>query len=209
MLGHDGGDGLQFGFGEHRARGVVGRVQHDEFGFGCDGRSDAGGGHFEALIGAGMQLHRHATGHANDAFIGDPEGAEQDDFIAFINERVDCIGDGLLGTVADGDFFGAVMEAIFAGELFRKGGAQFGHALHGRIMGEALGHGLRGGGLDEGGGVEIWLAQGEAYDIMTLGLQIAGLLGHADDGGFFHGGSAGGEQFGCIKGGHRPYPKGR
>ena len=75
------------------------------------------------LIGPGMELHRHPACHAHNAFIGDPEGSEQDDFIAFINERVDCIGDGLLGTVADGDFFGAVMEAIFAGEFFRQGGA--------------------------------------------------------------------------------------
>ena len=133
------------------------------------GLGDARGRHLEAFIEPGMQHHRLAPRHAHDALIGLPEGRQQDDLVAGIEQREAHIGDRLLGAVRQHDACRRAVDAVFDLEFLCNGGAQLGIAGDRPVVGEACLDGAGGGGADMGGGVEVGFADGERNHLMALG----------------------------------------
>ena len=114
--------------------------------------------------------------------IADPIGRRDDHLVAGIERGHEGVVKDLLAAGADGDLGRRVVEAVFTGELAADRPFQFRDAVDGRVAGMAgIDRGLA-GFADMGGRVEIGLAGRKADDILALGGQLAGAIGHGDGG---------------------------
>ena len=170
------GDGLQLVIGIDGTTGVAGRADDDEACLvGHDGLEFLGC-HLEVLLHARGQQDVLAAGEVDHLHVTYPCRGRDDDLITGVDERHDGIAQLVLGTIADDNLVGGVLQAILAAQFLAYCLTQRQVAGNGRIEREVVVDGLTGSSLDVVGGEEVGFAHREVNHIHALSAQLAALL---------------------------------
>ena len=180
MFGHDIGNAFKLFFGVEHAGGVAGAGEHDELGLGGDSSLELLRSDLEVVLDAGFDINAFAFGHANDFFVGDPEGGGDNHLVAGVDQALYKLVDALLGTGGNDDLLGGEIEIIVAFKLVAYGLAKVGIAGDGGIVGEVVVDGLFGSLFDSFGSIEIGFADGKTDDIFALSLEFTCFCGHSE-----------------------------
>ena len=182
MRQQDVGDLAHLGARAHRARRIVGEVQHHPFGPGRDGGVEIGGAQLELVVLRARHRHRRGAGKGRLVGIGDPARRGDDHLVARVHARHQRVVHDLLAAVRDHDLLERVVEIVVALELALDRLLQGLHAVLRRILGVAGQGGLVGrlDGVQRRG--EVGLAGRQADDLHALGAQLAHLAGHGGGG---------------------------
>ena len=134
MLFADGCERADFLFRIHCARGVAGRIEDEELGFGRDRRFELFGRDFQPVLFTRFHIDGNAAQRFDDFGIGEPIGRGNDDLVPFVDERVARVENGVLRAVGDDDLRGFVFKSVVALEFFADRAAQFGQSRRGRVL---------------------------------------------------------------------------
>ena len=78
---------------------IAWRAEYEQAGLGSDGLLELLGSHFEVLFKSSVHDDRFAVGHLDHLRITYPIGSRDDDLVALVDERHDCIAHALFGAV--------------------------------------------------------------------------------------------------------------
>ena len=167
------GHGLQVFPLHHRAGGVVGEGQDEQFGAGGDGPAQVLGPQAELVLGPAAQMHRHAPGQGGDGLIADKAGFRDDHLVPRGYQGADAHIDGLAAAHRHQDLPHGVVAQVhpplqIAGDL----GPQLLQTGVGGVFGMAHLQRFDAGLPDGPGGLEIRLAHPQADALGHLGGQI-------------------------------------
>jgi len=96
---------------------VRGRHKQEHFGAGSPGRLQLCDRDFVILVSPGKNFNRDAPGERNYLRVCGPERGGDDDFVAFIQKRLEGLIHSLLATVGNDNLAGINRPAAIAGSL--------------------------------------------------------------------------------------------
>ncbi len=194
MAHQDIGQRLDLGPRIGGTRRVRRAVEDEPLGFRRDRGLKLRRGQLEVAVDAAGHRNRRAARQQHHVGIADPVGRGDDDFVARVQRRHECVVERLLAAGPDRDLRGRIGQAVFAQEFRADRGLQFRNAVHGGVFGLASVDRALGGVLDMVGRVEIRLARAEADDILACGSQFARAVGDRDGRRRLHAGDCVGQE---------------
>ena len=173
----------QFFPGIDDASGVIGGVDDDGFGPGCDGFPD--GFQIQMVPFRAAFLDRHLDwnriGQFDHFHIADPAGNRDDDFIPLAGQGQDGLVQCLFGAGSSTDFIRGILYAVIPFEFTGNGFPQIKDPVDRSISGEMLINGCFGGHIDIVRRVEIRFTDVEpdhfdsvSFHIGDFGIQLRG-----------------------------------
>ena len=164
------------------ARGIGGTVQDHEFGLVSHGRVQRFGRHLVTLFECGRYHHREAVGDQDDVEIGHPVGGRDDNFVFGIKQGLREVIEALFPAHRHEHLRCGKIKPVLGGEFADDRVFEAWHAIDCGVFGKARMDRPNGGFLDEVRGVEVWLADPEVDDVVSLGLEGPGPRGHSQGG---------------------------
>jgi len=162
----------------HRTGGIAGRHNQDDARARRDRPGHGLGVDDEFVFRPGHHWHRFGTGQLGDLGVAHPVGRWNDDLVAFVQQHVEGVEQGLLGARADHDLFGVDLETMGLAQPSRGRLAQLWCPLHCGVLGGPGIERLLGGFLDVNRRIEIRLARAKADHVHALCPQLRRLGGH-------------------------------
>jgi len=119
---------------------------------------------------------QHDGNTANEAHhfgVAYPKRTWHNHLITGIHQRINCVGNSLLGTCGNHNLIGCIGKTIIALKLLGNRLAHFSNPVNGRVMRDVIIQRLLGGVFNKLRCIKIRFAQREAHNGMTLLRQFA------------------------------------
>lgn len=149
----------------HGARGIARRIQDQPAGPRSDRRLEIGRRKPESSRFGAWHDDRTTAENPYDVEIRHPVWGRDDDLVARIQRRHQCVVDDMLRTAPHGNLVAPEMQPVVAQKLSLDGFLQFARAIESGVLGSALAYRADCGILDRIRGVEVGLAGSENDDV--------------------------------------------
>ncbi len=172
------GQGFQFSAGIGSPRRVGRAVQHQPLGLGVDRLAQLVRLQLEIRLCRAVNQYRLPFHQGDDICVADPEGGGDQDFIARIHCRHECVENGLLAAGSNRDLGNIIIQTVVALQLAGNRLTQLWDARGWAIFGFARSNRVIGGLFDMFRGIEIRFPGTKADNIDALCFQFVRLCGH-------------------------------